>query len=796
MNNLDKALQAITDHKKELVAVVVHLNDTYLIDERRDRKLPGFAKIVATIKKLRARIEEETGRKDLLLVVHSGDFLSPSLVANTEDKVTKEYDYGQTMVKLLNEAGVNYCVLGNHEFDHGAEALADRLREADFKVLLANTKDDETGLIRPEDPSPGKRHIKMAGHVVWPEGDSPPRIALTGVVSADVHKSFVSPHPTERDDKGKRKKMEWKFTPPNEAVIQAWNAIKDGEDNKSTTGVAFTDNIPFRFVLTHGAQNDDNQLRRQITETPRTYILGGHDHHIGHVDYVEKIYIGKNLANAETMRLILPLAGGISIFNEVYAAYARLQKRQPDKELRYPADLEAVLLTASDLDREVLRDRIEKKAAAVGGFRNLEEALSAAKSDRDIPAFVLSYDDHQEVDARADRIIQDALKTVKRDGDDDPVCDFTGRIAKFEARDGYIRLEPTNMGVFVAECVRLKAKARLEAKAGRPADRAQNRKRLAWNCFRFWARSARPADRDSVVAIINSGAFRCDSELKPKLKVYDLRETFLFDKDDAIMVLKVPAKVVDKLIEHGTGQTKLGTGAFPQIAGHQQGATGTVWLAISSFLLTRSDNNDGYDKVLHEFWGSPKGLLDVAATREKAQNASVASFSIIDAVKKKAKAVEAAPPPEMLITREEKAVEGTDEIFQLLRTYFQTFDKEMSPHKNSVSTEENFQAWLGTDEPIPQGTETQKARDNVRTFLKELPAVAAYSKVAARSNKDTQWKDDSRKAWNDAKEELLALQKSLLHKDNLTLNEGDGYGWLFDLAARDIPGWGDLPPFI
>jgi hypothetical protein len=120
----------------------------------------------------------------------------------------------------------------------------------------------------------------------------------------------------------------------------------------------------------------------------------------------------------------------------------------------------------------------------------------------------------------------------------------------------------------------------------------------------------------------------------------------------------------------------------------------------------------------------------------------------------------------------------------------------MSPHENSVSTEENFQAWLGTDEPIPQGTETQKARDNVRTFLKERPAVAAYSKVAARSNKDTQWKDDSRKAWNDAKEELLALQKSLLHKDNLTLNEGDGYGWLFDLAARDIPGWGDLPPFI
>ncbi len=206
MNNLDEALQAITDHKKELVAVVVHLNDTYLIDDRPERKLPGFAKIVATIERLREHIENET-QKDLLLVVHSGDFLSPSLVGNYKDKQGK-YDHGQTMVKLLNAARVNYCVLGNHEFDYDAEVLADRLREADFKVLLANTTDDKIELIKEEHPSAAKPHIKMGRYVVWPEGDSPPRIALTGVVSADVHKSFVSPHPTERDAKGKRKKVE------------------------------------------------------------------------------------------------------------------------------------------------------------------------------------------------------------------------------------------------------------------------------------------------------------------------------------------------------------------------------------------------------------------------------------------------------------------------------------------------------------------------------------------------------------------------------------------------------------
>ena len=115
------------------------------------------------------------------------------------------------------------------------------------------------------------------------------------------------------------------------------------------------------------------------------------------------------------------------------------------------------------------------------------------------------------------------------------------------------------VGVLVAECVRLEAEALLKAKGVRTAD---------------------------VVAIVNSGAFRCDSELKPELKVWDLRETFLFDADKAIMVLKVPAAgVVGELVRHGLQETKKGTGAYPQIAGHWERATGEVWLAISSYLL-------------------------------------------------------------------------------------------------------------------------------------------------------------------------------------------------------------------
>jgi 2',3'-cyclic-nucleotide 2'-phosphodiesterase (5'-nucleotidase family) len=729
MNVLGEVLQAITDHKNELAAVVVHLNDTYLIEKREDRKLPGFARLIATIRRLWAYIEKETG-EDLLLVVHSGDFLSPSLVSK-EDK-------GEAMVKLLNMARVNYCVLGNHEFDYGAEVLADRLREANFQVLLSNAT-DLTGLIKREDPYGPTRPIKIRRGVVWREFCVPMRILLTGVVSVDVQKSFVSPVQNKLLPRNQRKKVKWTFTHPSEAVIQVWNEYEDNEDAASDTKAAFSTNVPFRIVLTHATQDEDRQLRRQIPDAPRTYILGGHDHDIEYADDGRQVPVMKNLANAETVRVTLLLAGGKSVYEKVYAAYARLQKRASPRTLRYPEDLEAVLLTASDLDSDVLRDRI--KNAAPG---NLEEAIIAAKSDLDDLNFVLRYDDHEPPAEDADEIIQEALGKVKRDGDDDPVCDFSAKTKKLDARDGHIRKEPTNMGVFVAECVRRQAGAQ--------------------------------------VAIINSGAFRCDSELEAKLSVRDLRETFLYDADDAIMVLEVEPNVVAALIKHGRQPAKLGTGAFPQIAGDPSGATGKVRLAISSYLLTRSDSIDGYDAVLHEVWGVPvEHSPTVEETRKAARKASAAepSFSIVKAVTEQGQALAAHPPEEMFDQPAGQTVSGTDQILGLLQTYAAVFREAINPKTIALGSDEGFERWLGTDAPIAEWPEIQQARDKVRAFLRQLPAVAAYYLAE---------KDDWLEAWTVAEEELVALQKALEGHD-FKFPYATNYAWMFDLAARGIPGW-------
>jgi len=59
------------------------------------------------------------------IVVHSGDFLSPSLLG-------KRFR-GAQMIDAMNHIGVDYVVLGNHEFDFESRdpgTLAARLAEA------------------------------------------------------------------------------------------------------------------------------------------------------------------------------------------------------------------------------------------------------------------------------------------------------------------------------------------------------------------------------------------------------------------------------------------------------------------------------------------------------------------------------------------------------------------------------------------------------------------------------------------------------------------------------------------
>jgi 2',3'-cyclic-nucleotide 2'-phosphodiesterase (5'-nucleotidase family) len=740
-NTLKEVLQEIGKRKDDIVAVVVHLNDTYLIEQRPERNLPGFARIIATVNRLRARTEEVTG-KDLVLVVHSGDFLFPSLLSSNPDKGDK----GEAMVELLNRMGVDYCVLGNHEFDDGAKVLATRLTKAQFKVILANAS-DPTGLIR-EDGDRVRRRV------IWPHDEKrnpPARVAITGVVSADVHESFESPDPDPDPIgsalKGKwyalDRKAKWSFTPPLEAVMEWLKLVKSLELEHNT-------NIPFRILLTHATQNEDRQLRQQMPDMPRTYILGGHDHDIDWIEDDNDVYVIKELANAETVRVMLLLAGGESVVNEVWGAYRRLKERE-SRTLQYPADLEAVLLPVSDWDRKVLTNRI-KNAEPDRGFADLDEVLtklhfvSEGLGIPDMISYTLRYGDHEQAAPEDEAYVAKALAAVAENDDTVSVVNFRKYTDKLEARDGRIRRRETDLGVFVAECVRLEANA--------------------------------------DVAIINSGTFRCDSELEPELTVRDLRETFLYDNPKAIMVLEVDSKVVDELIEHGLQPDKAGTGAYPQIADNRDDKTGNVLLAIPSFLLTRR-NNDGYDTVLQKAWNLPT----IEKTHgEAAQRASVQKFGIVAAIKSQAHKVNYRQP-------QVDAGDGAETIIELLNKYAETFYPAMKGVEAGVWSR-SFRRWLGTDDLPRKGElaippEVDEARKKARDFLRKLPAVDAYATEIENRKKGlpaktghTIW-DEPLKA---AREELRALQKKLVGHNLVFRYRRDFAKW-FDMAARGIPGW-------
>src|SRR4051812_29132497 len=138
-------LSAITSYKRRLLAVVVHLNDTYLIEERKDRSLPGFPRVIGTVRRVRAHVKRVCHR-DCTLVLHSGDFLGPSQVGRT----TK----GSIMIQLLAMLGLDAYVPGNHEFDYGPQVFIQRAtalndaRKGRCRIVLANTETNELDIGR------------------------------------------------------------------------------------------------------------------------------------------------------------------------------------------------------------------------------------------------------------------------------------------------------------------------------------------------------------------------------------------------------------------------------------------------------------------------------------------------------------------------------------------------------------------------------------------------------------------------------------------------------------------------
>lgn len=211
---------ATAAHAQKATVTFLHLNDVYEISPKQGRG--GFAPLMTLLKQERAKAPDA-------ITTLGGDLVGSSMMSG----ITK----GAQMIELVNAIGLDLAVVGNHEFDFGAEIFKQRVAESKFPWLGTNVLGTD-----------GKLYGQLVGTVTRKVGDF--TIGFFGVITPETE-SLSLPGPGIR------------FAP---ALDTARATVKQLRDQGADVVVA----------LTHLALAEDRQLARDVKGID--VILGGHDH--------------------------------------------------------------------------------------------------------------------------------------------------------------------------------------------------------------------------------------------------------------------------------------------------------------------------------------------------------------------------------------------------------------------------------------------------------------------------------------------------------------------------------------
>ncbi|HEX8435210.1 bifunctional UDP-sugar hydrolase/5'-nucleotidase [Archangium sp.] len=123
------ASESGADDEPTVTLSLLHVNDVYQFTPVENGEHGGLARLST----LRKRVLAETPNTLFLM---AGDTLSPS--------VESTFHKGKQMIDAWNALGLDFAVLGNHEFDFGPDVLRQRMRESRFTWLGANVMDKKT----------------------------------------------------------------------------------------------------------------------------------------------------------------------------------------------------------------------------------------------------------------------------------------------------------------------------------------------------------------------------------------------------------------------------------------------------------------------------------------------------------------------------------------------------------------------------------------------------------------------------------------------------------------------------
>ncbi len=103
--------------------VMVHTNDTHSQIDPTDKGLGGIQRRKVLIDSIRSEHPD-------MLLIDAGDAVQGTLFFTLYG--------GEVEMKMMNELGYDYAILGNHDFDNGMEALARNLKESKSQWISTN----------------------------------------------------------------------------------------------------------------------------------------------------------------------------------------------------------------------------------------------------------------------------------------------------------------------------------------------------------------------------------------------------------------------------------------------------------------------------------------------------------------------------------------------------------------------------------------------------------------------------------------------------------------------------------
>jgi 2',3'-cyclic-nucleotide 2'-phosphodiesterase (5'-nucleotidase family) len=254
-----KSFSQNTDDGKISVNLL-QLNDVYEISPLNNGTEGGLARVA----RIRKKLADENPNTYTVLC---GDFLFPSALGTIKYEGTPMY--GRQMVDVLNTAGIDLVVFGNHEFDIPEKELIKRINESAFDWIGSNVrhvvKSDTvafTKLNRFSETAIPKEKI-----LVFKDADGTEfKIGVLGICINSNLKAYV-----KYDD----------YLISAKASIDRLKPITD-----------------IIIALTHLDLEDDKTVAKQFPELK--LILGGHEH-VHSYDTIGHTVIAKADANAKTV---------------------------------------------------------------------------------------------------------------------------------------------------------------------------------------------------------------------------------------------------------------------------------------------------------------------------------------------------------------------------------------------------------------------------------------------------------------------------------------------------------------